>query len=326
MMEIEFIRRWDSEKTEYSNWGGFVQKEIETKLQEKFNLDTGYFLKVPSMPRVKETSSLIEKAFHRGKDYENPYDDITDKVGVRFVVLLSTDIQKINRVVEDSEYWQWSRDRDFEKEREDKPELFDYQSVHYIVTSTPEAALANGTFSAHLPCEVQIRTLMQHAYSELTHDAIYKPKTAATPIAKRYCARAMALIETADECFLGVMKQLEVVNKPIVDAMKMLEQKYKDIVGSEPDCSKFNSFILDEFVDKINDALDGRLDDFLKERPFVIANIKKRAVDDFIYRQPVVLFIYLLAYLEPRQTKIRWPLTEAEIQPILDDLGIASEF
>src|SRR3546814_12228521 len=36
------------------------------------------------------------------------------------------------------------------------------------------------------PCEVQLRTLLQHAHSQLTHDTIYKPKTIASSHTKRF--------------------------------------------------------------------------------------------------------------------------------------------
>ena len=38
---------------------------------------------------------MLQKAFYRGKDYRSPYEDIEDKVGLRFVVLLTEDIRTI---------------------------------------------------------------------------------------------------------------------------------------------------------------------------------------------------------------------------------------
>ena len=60
------------------------------------------FLKLPVVPRVKDQDSILHKAFYRGKNYENPFEEIEDKVGLRFVVLLSEDIRIIESAVKDS--------------------------------------------------------------------------------------------------------------------------------------------------------------------------------------------------------------------------------
>lgn len=45
------------------------------------------------------------------------------------------------------------------------------------------------TVTAGTPCEVQVRTLLQQAHSELTHDTIYKPRVVQTPDMHRAAAR-----------------------------------------------------------------------------------------------------------------------------------------
>ncbi|MGC8001178.1 GTP pyrophosphokinase, partial [Salmonella enterica] len=67
------------------------------------------------------------------KKYANPYHDITDKAGIRFVVLLTSDIKKIEEALISSPAWEYSKDRDYEEERLAKPLVFTYQSVHYVV-------------------------------------------------------------------------------------------------------------------------------------------------------------------------------------------------
>nr|WP_249804714.1 MULTISPECIES: hypothetical protein [unclassified Bradyrhizobium] len=65
------------------------------------------------------------------------------------------------------------------------PYEFRYQSVHYIVRSRGDQKLDGQNITAGTPCEVQIRTLLQHAHSELTHDTIYKPSVKGTPAIAR---------------------------------------------------------------------------------------------------------------------------------------------
>ena len=62
------------------------------------NLDS--FLKLPAKHRLKDDKSLIDKAFYRAdKQYRDPYREIEDKVGARFVVLLIEDIKDICKIL-----------------------------------------------------------------------------------------------------------------------------------------------------------------------------------------------------------------------------------
>jgi putative GTP pyrophosphokinase len=176
MNEVEFLRKWDSEREMYIAWGSFVATQISDALQvADQTLDLKKFLKIPPTPRVKEADSLLGKAFHRNKPYKNPYEEIEDKIGVRFVVLLTSDIKNIARVIENSKLWHASLDKDYEAERDNRPLEFTYQSMHYVLKAADDLTIENGiAIPRGTPCEVQLRTLLQHAHSELTHDSIYK--------------------------------------------------------------------------------------------------------------------------------------------------------
>src|SRR5690606_22227118 len=105
-----------------------------------------------------------------------------------------------------------SKDKDFEAEREAHPLEFVYQSVHYVLKSKPGQAFNGVNLPAGLACEIQVRTLLQHAHSELTHDTLYKPKATAKPAVHRTVAKSMALIEATDEFFDEAMRKLHTEN------------------------------------------------------------------------------------------------------------------
>lgn len=80
--------------------GGFCRLKYLQKLTENTERDLNNFLKQPATPRIKEKTSLIDKAFHRKeKSYNNPYQEIEDKVGIRFVVLLTSDIDEVCEII-----------------------------------------------------------------------------------------------------------------------------------------------------------------------------------------------------------------------------------
>ncbi|RAH17862.1 RelA/SpoT domain-containing protein, partial [Vibrio vulnificus] len=136
MSKETFLEQWLNDKPMYEAWGKFVTSKILEQLVSKgYNVSS--YLKQPAIPRVKEDDSLIDKAFYRpGKEYSDPYNDIEDKVGVRFVVLLLEQIEEINSIVTSSNDWIHKECRHFENERSKDPLIFTYQSVHYVVRAS----------------------------------------------------------------------------------------------------------------------------------------------------------------------------------------------
>jgi putative GTP pyrophosphokinase len=90
--EAEFIDRWRKEHPIYAAWGRFVGVTLSDAIRGRVApTKLEMFLKLPVIPRIKEQDSILQKAFYRGKKYQNPYEEIEDKVGLRFVVLLTED-------------------------------------------------------------------------------------------------------------------------------------------------------------------------------------------------------------------------------------------
>lgn len=324
MTEAEIVAQWEIDRPIYEVWAKIVRDEISAAVELAIvPLTLNEFLKVPTKPRLKETKSLVDKALFRQKGYQNPYADITDKVGMRFVVLLASGIRKVEEVICASDTWTSSKDRDYEEERKAKPLEFVYQSVHYVVRAARDIAISDVTVPAGTPCEVQVRTLLQHAHSELTHDSIYKPKRVASPEIQRTVAKSMALIEATDDFFERVMEDLEKASAPERNALLVLKKLYAARVGLLPESQKSNMLILDAFTDSLGDDLEARLSGLLEQKTYIIDRIKGRAATQHLFRQPAILIAYLVATSTPAATKQRWPLTQEELRPIYQDLGMS---
>ena len=322
--EALFFERWHRERDFYRAWAAFVREEIEgglLRMHPGLNLEV--FVKIAAIPRLKTDDSLLGKAFHRSKGYADPYADIEDKVGLRFVVLLTEDIRKLQAVVEASASWTWSLDRDFEAERDAKPLEFVYQSKHFVVKATRDTTLGGILVPAGTPCEVQLRTLLQHAHSELTHDNIYKrePGSNVTKRVERTVAKSMALIEAVDDYFVVALKELESATEVERAALATLTDAYIKYVGPLASGDKSSAIVLHAFKASITANLSDRLDNFLKKYDFVPRNVRARAQDQYIFRQPWVLLAYLLVQEAPRSTAAQWPLTPEEIRPLYIDLA-----
>lgn len=327
MREADFLFKWHAERDFYRAWGQFVQEEIERdllKVESDLKLDV--FLKIKSS-RIKNDEALLGKAFHHGKAYASPYLDIEDKVGVRFVVLLTADIRKLQGVIKASNVWTASLDRDFEAERDLRPLEFVYQSKHYVVKAARETKVGTKggeiTVPAGTPCEVQLRTLLQHAHSELTHDNIYKrePGSTVTKRVERAVAKSMALIEAVDDYFVEALRELEAATEDERAALNVLTVLYTAHIGQAPHTDKSSALVLHAFKSNLGADFQARLEHFLKTHPFVIERIQTQMMTHYIFRQPWILLAYLMVNAEPIVTARRWPLTSDEIRPIYTDLG-----
>lgn len=323
MTEKDFLERWLAEKQLYTAWGEFVLARINERLAAEVAPTTlDYFVKVSAKPRLKAEETLIDKAFHRDKNYADPYGDITDKIGMRFVVLLTSDITKVCSVIEGlKEFWSSSKDRDYEAERLEKPLEFSYQSVHYIVKSAADIEYGGVIIPADTPCEIQVRTLLQHAHSELTHDTLYKPKTTAKPEVRRTIAKSMALIEATDDFFTQAMDSLNSAVASQTALLSLLSSLYEEALGLPVGSERSNQLVIDAFADRLSaDLVDG-IPEFLRVNSFIFDRVKERRENRHFFRQPVALLAYYLTSEMPSQTKGMWPLDAEDLALVFSDLG-----
>lgn len=325
MSEMEFIRRWNDEKPQYEAWGSFVVAEMKVSLGGRLGSGSAvdYFLKIPPKPRVKDTASLVDKAYARYKPYADPYTDITDKVGVRFVVLLNEDVRLVEELLCTNGAWSARKDRDYEEERESKPWTFTYQSLHYIVFAKQDTDVGGTIVRADTPCEVQIRTLLQHAHSELSHPNIYKPRISASAEMVRVAARSMALVETADDYFDQVVEKTRQNDQPLEDAKQIMDDSYRKHLEQEAEGAKSNTFIIDALLSIVGSDLEHQLDALVASDGYIVDRIKQRSNDKGLYRKSSILLLYLLAKTRPAELLEKWPLQQAELRPLFADLGVA---
>lgn len=329
MNEQQILERWEADKPFYKAWAKLIAQEIEMRLLPAIApTPLDYFVKVPMVPRLKGDTSLIDKALYRSKPYKNPYEDITDKVGMRYVVLLTTHINTFCSIIESAEceaFWSQTKDKDYEEERLAKPLEFSYQSVHYVLRSKSGLTIDGLALPEGLACEVQIRTLLQHAHSELTHDTLYKPKTTAKPSVKRTVAKSMALIEATDEFFEQAMRDLTKVSEPQQKLLEYLSQAYEKGTGIKPSQDRSNLLIIDAFMEFLPEDPSARIDEFLAAKNYVFDKMREQKGLRHFFNQPVVLLAYFLADKMPAQTRETWPIDSNDLAKIFSDLGAKFE-
>jgi len=325
--EEEFLLKFRADTPALNAMGDFVRGKILLGIaEEKESIEK--FLKIPPKPRLKHETSLIGKAFHRGKNYADPYNDITDKVGLRFVVLTLDDIKLICKLIESTKEWKWSRDRDFESEREENPHFFDYQSMHYVVFLKKKITHNGVEISKKIGCEIQIRTLMQHAYCELSHGVLYKPKKQISKGTTRSLTRSVALIEAVDDYFAQAEKEILQELSPIDENISFLSRLFSELISENIKYDeKTNIFLLSHFSGFLNGLDYQTLKDFFFKKQHIVNAIKEKSQIKHLYKQPIVLLFYYLIGNKINLSEFRniWPLDEDMIRPIFTDFGDSIE-
>lgn len=325
MNESEFLEKWKSEKPTYDAWGRFIVQEINNELLKK-EVNLNKFLKISVSPRLKDDKSLIDKAFYRNKNYKNPYNDIEDKVGVRYVVLLTEDIKVISQVIKENTHWDFISARDYEEERDKDPYLFTYQSVHFVLRPKEQFEYENILIPVNIPCEIQVRTLLQHAHAELTHDEIYKSDKDPRSEVHRAVAKSMALIEATDEIFC---KSKELMNSGPLKEFRIIESLnsiYKDKTGLEPQNQKSSLLIYSAFEDLISAELIKNISQIIDKYGFLPEKIASKYHIRPFYQQSVILFVYWLLKNNKQRLMKDWPLEPQYLEFLGVDVGESINF
>ena len=156
--------------------------------------------------RVKEKSSLKKKIEEKQGKYHD-LKDITDTVGIRVITYFHDDVDKIAQVIENE--FQVDRENSVDKRVMD-PDRFGYSSLHYVVEFKDERLkfLEYKDFSG-IKFEIQIRSILQHAWAEIEHDLGYKSSIEVPKNLRRSFSRIAGLLEIADLEFLRVKKEIK---------------------------------------------------------------------------------------------------------------------
>ncbi|KOE69722.1 (p)ppGpp synthetase [Aggregatibacter actinomycetemcomitans] len=326
MTREEFIAKYEQDKPMLDAWAKFIIAEIRKHLPEGFEQHS---VKIPVSHRIKDNQSILEKVFIRKMDkYKNPYEDVQDKVGLRWVVLLTEQLKTFCKIIENSEYWSFSKDRTL-NDWEEKPEVFSYQSIHYILIAKQQLVYENTEIKIGTPCEVQLRTLLQHTYSEFGHDTIYKGNLNKPPEVLRYLAKSMALLETTDELLCNAKERIEKINYqdpsyPLIKKSNEIFKSYFNFTENQIlDSEKTACFILNKIrsvIDENKNFSEDNFNNFLESRKFILERIKDKKSYFIEFSQPIILLIYFLVS-KNRRRKDWHPFSDNIMEKIYTDLG-----
>ena len=174
--------------------------------------------------RAKSVSSFAGKAARAVAGnplYTDPLEQITDQIGIRVITYLHSDVVAVADLLTDQ--FRVLDDRDMGQETASEGR-FGYASRHLLVA--PDPARGEATAYALLggrSAQVQVRTVLQHAWAEFEHDIRYKgtiPEEHAPDLDRRFTLAA-GLLELADREFSAIRDRLQATmtdQRPEADA------------------------------------------------------------------------------------------------------------
>lgn len=321
--EEEILSQFESLKPELKNWGKMVDGLlVDTILKDMVN---EHLIKILPNYRLKDDKSYLFKALYRKKNYPNPIENIEDKIGTRIVVLKSDDIKIVQHRILEFKGWQSKLTKNIDQEIEDKPNIFDYQSSHIVVSPTTGNKNFSAEISNSLTCEIQIRTLLQHAFAEVSHDSTYKGPYKNDKEILRRLAKAMALMEATDDYFCNIFSMMSDEKRHyslyLCELVNLFKQFKKDFDNNE-----LNHFLTENIFDllEIQNVPIPDLETFVTKhqedlQKFILPK------NGLLFQQPaIVLTLYYFFY---HRTFLRdnWTLNNEVLRSIYKTTGTAYE-
>ena len=162
--------------------------------------------------RPKAIPSYAEKAIRKKKAgrYSNPLVRMTDLCGGRVITQTLTEVRAVCEFIE--QHFVIDVENSVDVSQRLKPSEFGYRSVHYIIqfkrgvfpTSQIPVEIPEELYpdeATPMKAEIQVRTVLEHAWAGFVHDRVYKSAFSVPPKWERELAVLAGLLEQTDQSF-----------------------------------------------------------------------------------------------------------------------------
>lgn len=202
----EWCTHYERVRPDYLRFTTKIESLLSDILQAK---DIGYHL---IEARTKDAASFREKIVRSSKSYTSPLDELTDLTGLRIITYYQDDAALIGELIKS----EFVVDGSNSVEHSPVDAEFGYRSAHYVVRlSDSRAQLVEWAGLAGLRAEIQVRTVLQHAWAAISHKLQYKRENDVPTPLRRKLFRLSALFELADDEFVSLRDASGMLSKQI---------------------------------------------------------------------------------------------------------------
>ena len=168
-----FMERYNKEFDFYLNLSKNVEDHIRGMLHS-------FGVRAIVSSRAKSPKRLRDKIIDRNseqsyKTVESIYNDIVDLAGVRVALYFPGDMSKVEEIIT-TEFNLEAPPKNFpEKKRRARNSTYDKVFSGYAAKHFRVKMKGNGRYANNYPVEIQVASVLMHAWSEVEHDLVYKP-------------------------------------------------------------------------------------------------------------------------------------------------------
>lgn len=243
MEKEEILKDYDNKCNLQSEFLSAVEALLKTLLNQ-------YRINVHSVnSRLKERRSLERKLSRGGKRY-NSLSSVKDVCGLRVITYFIDQVELVSTLINNE--FDVNLKHSVDKRILMDPDRFGYISVHYILKLLPNRLnLTEYRHFSDCEAEIQVRSILQHAWSEIEHDLGYKTKEAIPKEIRRRFSRLAGLLEIADDEFVNIRNEFENYETFITEQITKHPEKVK-----VDQVSLFVYLINSKLVEKINKKIE----------------------------------------------------------------------
>ncbi|MDU2066064.1 MAG: hypothetical protein E6713_14675 [Sporomusaceae bacterium] len=196
----------DFYRENYDLYSAFIQ-DIQDRIQQLLLQEEISVHLIVS--RLKTEESLRGK-INKGRGKYREFEDITDVCGLRIITYFADDIDRVAKII--AKVLQVDPVNSIDKRKILAPNQFGYLSSH-IIASLPDDVIQQEPYRRFQNCkvEIQIRSVLQHAWAEIEHDLAYKTDTPVSSAVRRRFSRVAGLLEVADDEFCKLRREQKTI-------------------------------------------------------------------------------------------------------------------
>jgi putative GTP pyrophosphokinase len=202
--------------------------------------------------RAKDIDSFARKA--KNDKYSDPENEIKDMSGIRIITYLESEVNKIATIIEG--LFEIDKANSLDQSSLLGSNKVGYRSVHYVAKlDNVRCQLPEYKLYKDLSFEIQVRSLLQHAWAEIEHDRSYKfAGKLPTEIHRRFYLVA-GLLEVADREFVSISEKIDDYRSLVKEEIQ------KEELDLELNTISLNEYILRKFSELVNQGLLVTVDD-----------------------------------------------------------------
>lgn len=281
-----------------------LYKSLASKVEEiiRENLEQRKLQYHSVTSRGKSLKSFSDKA--KSRKYADPINEIKDMAGIRIITYLESDVKKVAGIIE--KLFDIDKANSLDQAQLLGSDRLGYRSVHYAAKfDKTRCKLPEYKRYEDLPFEIQIRSLLQHAWAEIEHDRNYKFSGKLPTELERRFRLVAGMLEVADHEFVSIAEEIEKYKTDIAEELR------KGDLDIEINTASLKEYLSAKFAKLIEEGL--LLKDFGDDAKLVVEEVHLFSI----------LRLYQLDTIIPEdfQDSIR-SILKLQLHPKLDFTGL----